>query len=462
MTKIYPILLLGLFSQINGQAQTMPLKEAIEMGINNYGKLKAENRYVKAAQEQIEVAKRAYLPEVNLSAQQSYGTINGQNGPSMGFGGLGVASSGQPLEEQNWKAAFGALYLVNVNWNFFNFGRIDQQVRVANAEAKQRTKNYEQEVFQQQVKIAAAYLNLLASQRLQHTQQRNLDRLVQFQQNVDSRVAGGLLPGVDGTTAAAEVAKAKITLSQIKDRVSQSNNELISLLGIRDAQVQTDTLFLAEIPHGDWQEQLEATKKVHPSLALLTSKIEQSKEQETFFKKEALPSFHLLGIYQARASGFENTYGTNPAAYSQNYFKGVGPTRQNYLVGVGAVFNLTGLGTSSKKLQAQQFLTDGLQEEWSAIDTEIHNRVDGARKSYVFALQNYNEAPLQVLAARQAYTQRLALYNNGLNELIDVTNAQYLLNRAEMDRDIAYTNLWQALLMVAASKGDFELFINEF
>ena len=42
-----------------------------------------------------------------------------------------------------------------------------------------------------------------------------------------------------------------------------------------------------------------------------------------------------------------------------------------------------------------------------------------------------------------------------------MTNALYLLNRAETDRDIAYTNVWQALLMKAAASGDFNLFLNE-
>jgi hypothetical protein len=45
---------------------------------------------------------------------------------------------------------------------------------------------------------------------------------------------------------------------------------------------------------------------------------------------------------------------------------------------------------------------------------------------------------------------------------VDVTQTLYTLNRAEIDRDIIYTNVWQSLLMKAAATGDFELFINEF
>jgi len=46
-----------------------------------------------------------------------------------------------------------------------------------------------------------------------------------------------------------------------------------------------------------------------------------------------------------------------------------------------------------------------------------------------------------------------------LTDIIDVTQTLYTLNRAETNRDIAYSNVWQSLLLKAASTGDFDLFI---
>ena len=117
--KLTLFLFLVFFSQ--GFSQTLPLKEALETGISNFGTIKAKSNYVDASKETIKQVRREYLPNVMLSGQQDFGTVNGQNGPLYGFGGLGVASSGLPLEKQNWNAAFGALYLVNVNWDFFTF-----------------------------------------------------------------------------------------------------------------------------------------------------------------------------------------------------------------------------------------------------------------------------------------------------------------------------------------------------
>ena len=78
------------------------------------------------------------------------------------------------------------------------------------------------------------------------------------------------------------------------------------------------------------------------------------------------------------------------------------------------------------------------------------------------AVANYQEAPVQVKAASDAYLQKETLYKNGLATIVDVTTAAFILNQAETQRDVIDTNVWQALLFKAASTGDFALFINEF
>ena len=118
MVRIICISILSCFflyktSRLN--AQTLTLKDAVKTAVANYGTIKAKSNYASASAEAVDQSRRDYLPNLNLSAQQDYGTINGQNGPMYGFGGFGVSSSGLPLATQNWNAAFGALYLANIN-----------------------------------------------------------------------------------------------------------------------------------------------------------------------------------------------------------------------------------------------------------------------------------------------------------------------------------------------------------
>ncbi|GEP50158.1 hypothetical protein FNO01nite_08300 [Flavobacterium noncentrifugens] len=444
-----------------GFAQPLSLKDAVEKGVANYGTIRAKRKYKTASDETVKQTKREYLPNLSVSAQQDYGTVNGQNGPLYGFGGLGVASSGLPLPEQNWNSGFGALYLANVNWDFFTFGKMKQRINLSKVDAERFQKDLEQETFQHKVRISAAYLNLLASQRLLISQQKNLDRSMVFQRLAAVRVKNGLLAGVDSTLASAEVSRAKIALNQIKDQVKDQNNKLVALMGVPVQDFILDSAFVKQVPKAILPIQA-STDSINPILEFYKSRVDYGKQQLKLFKREYYPSFSLFGVYQTRGSGFNSDYASNQNSFTRNYFDGIDPVRQNYLVGVGVTWNLTTILRTSKKVSAQKLVADGLQDEYNVIDQQLKTQSDAADAKIKFAMDNYVEAPKQVTAAKQAYLQRTTLYKNGLTNLTDVTQAFYTLNRAEIDRDIIYTNVWQSLLLKAAATGDFDSFINEF
>src|SRR6478609_5618944 len=125
---VIALMLITGFRQLHGQ-DVLTLQKALELGFQNYGTVKSKTFQVQSSEQTISQSKRDYLPNVILSAQQVYGTVNGQNGPLYGFGGYGVASSGLPLTAQNWNAGFGALYLANVNWEVFSFGRTNSRIK---------------------------------------------------------------------------------------------------------------------------------------------------------------------------------------------------------------------------------------------------------------------------------------------------------------------------------------------
>jgi outer membrane protein TolC len=452
-------LFLIFFSQ--GFAQTLTLKEALETGIAQHGTIKAKSNYTNASKETIKQFRRDYLPNVTLSGQQDYGTVNGQNGPLYGFGGLGVASSAVPLDSQNWNAAFGALYLVNVNWDFFTFGRMKQKINLAKVDSQRYEKDLNQEKFRHKIKIAAAYLNLLASQRLVISQRKNLERAIVFQNIAAVRVKNGLLAGVDSTLATAEVSRSKITLNQVKELVNEQNNKLVALMGVSVQDFVLDTTFVTTIPKA-MQLLKSSDENFNPILEYHKSRVDFSEQQLRVLKKEYYPTFSLFGIFQSRASGFNSDYAVNQNSFSQNYLDGINPSRHNYLLGVGLSWNLTTIARVSKKVSAQKWIVEGVQEEYKVIEQQLKTQSDAADTKIKYALENYTEAPIQVKAAQQAYLQKTTLYKNGLTNLLDVTQTLYTLNRAETDRDIIYTNVWQSLLMKAAATGDFDLFMNEF
>lgn len=455
----YSFSLTILFS-IAAHAQSLSLREAVNTALNHYGTIRAKDNYANASKSSIQQARREYLPNFSLSAQQDYGTINGQNGPQYGLGGLGAASSGPALDHQNWNAAFGALYLANVNWDFFTFGRVRARINIAGATYQRDQNDLEQEKFQQEIRVSAAYLNLLAAKRLTRSQQKNLDRAIIFKNTAVIRAKNGLIAGVDSSFANAEVSSAKIALTKARDVEQEQANKLGVLMGLSAVSYEVDTASITRIPGNLLSD--TTIKSSHPLLRFYQSRIAVSNQQVNYYRKLYYPTFSFFGVTQTRGSGFSSAYLLNQSAYTSSYLDGIKPTRENYLIGIGMTWNLSTLLKNHPQVRAQSLISQGLKEEYQMADQQLRAQLLLAEAKLKNALENYREAPVQVKAASDAYLQKSTLYRNGLTTLVDLTQSLFTLNRAETDRDIAYTNVWQALLLKSAALGNYDIFINEF
>jgi len=458
------VLLLG-WPRGQAIAQGLTLRQAVQTALNNYGTIRAKADYVKAARANVKEVKNEYLPDLNLAAQQVYGTANSTYGPLAPYKTSFVSSSGPVFASQNWNAAFGSLYWTNINWDFFQFGRYKEKALVAERGLDLNQSDLDQEKFEQSVRVSGAYLNLIAAQKLILSQQANLDRAVAFATVVTARAKNGLNPGVDSSLAIAEVSNARIALTNAIEVEQEYANQLAQLMQVRPPDSNNyslDSAFVSRLPNAlNMASTLPLTD--HPLLKFFQDRVLVSDQQAKYLRTLNYPTFSLFGVFQDRGTGFDYNYGAQyPNAYTPNYFKGVGFESANYLIGVGVVWDITTPLRVHQQVVEQNFTTEGLREEYGLISQELQAQVILSDTRIRNSLQNYREAPIQVKAASDAYIQKETLYKNGLATIVDVTTAAAILNQAETERDVIDTNVWQALLYKAASTGDFALFFNEF
>ncbi|WP_255637159.1 TolC family protein [Dyadobacter sp. NIV53] len=315
----------------------------------------------------------------------------------------------------------------------------------------------DQEKFQHQVRVAGAYLNLLAAQRLIRSWEKNLDRATALKNVVVTRAKNGLLPGVDSSLANAEVSNAKISIIQARDYEQEQANNLAQLMGVVSQQFTLDTIFVSKMPELPSDSAYSA--KNHPLLQYYANRIEMSNQQAKYFQTLSYPTLSMFGVFQGRGAGFSSNYATDQHAFTQNYFEGVKPVRANYLLGVAATWNVTSILRIRKQVLSQKFVSNALQDEYNVVDNRIKNQLLLSENKIKNATANFLEAPIQVKSAGDAYLQKSVLYKNGLSNIVDITQALYILNRAETSRDVAFINVWQALLLKAAAAGDFGVFM---
>ncbi|HEY0274373.1 MAG TPA: TolC family protein [Chitinophaga sp.] len=451
----------GLFTTASAQDSTLTLQQALETGLHNYQSIKAKENYQKAAAANVTAIRREYLPDLSFQAQNAFGTVNGQNGPYEGYKGLTVSSSGPALASQNWNAAFGGIYAMNITWDFIQFGRQKARVNAARSEEAIYTADLALEQFQQQVRIAGAYLNLLAAQRLRKSMESNLRRAEDLKRMITARALSGLNPGVDSSIANSEVSKAQISLVDAINYEDQQQNNLARLMDVPARNFQLDSFFVSKIP-ADVLQQHATDLKQQPILRFYDSRIQASEAATDYIRKSMLPKITAMGIMQTRGSGFDYDYSAlEPAHYSSGYWDGVHPTRTNYLLGINASWTITDWTRTRALAQRQHYTTEAYRNEYDLQYSALQHQMDLAKQQLENSMRKYEQVPFGLKASNDAYVQKSTLYENGLSDIADLAQALYNLNRAETDRDIAYNGIWQALLYEAATEGDIQTFLGQ-
>jgi outer membrane protein TolC len=458
---LYLLILIAasVFAQAQQPDAQLSLPDAVEQGVAGFERIQAKQHYAQASVALSRNARNEYLPNVIASAQQSFGTVNGQFGPAAAIGVLGLSSAGPPFGTESWNSAFGALYIFNTNWEVFSFGRLKSRIALADAQMRQDSADLLQEQFQHQVRIASAYLNLLLSQRFVRNAQANLNRAEVVRQNVRARVLSGLNPGVDSSLANADASRARIALVDMQNNVLQGSQDLAVLLNLVATQFALDTTFLDKIPN---EFETAAAISDNPQSKFYEARINQAQRAAIAARRSMMPGLTLFGIYQSRASGFDFNYTPQfPERFSQSYLDGVSPSRHNYVAGFSIFWNLLSPLRVKQQARAQEFVAEGFRNEYNLVNTQLQNQVLVSDQRIANSLRSAQEVPQQFQAASDAYLQKSVLYKNGLTNLQDLQLAMYALNRAELDRSVAFISVWQALLLKAASTGDFDLFINQ-
>ena len=106
---------------------------------------------------------------------------------------------------------------------------------------------------------------------------------------------------------------------------------------------------------------------------------------------------------------------------------------------MGVSWNLTNPLRVHQQVTAQQWTSKGLESEYELVSQQIKTQLALADRKIKNALANYQEAPVQMKAASDAYLQKTVLYTNGLTNIVDITQALYTLNRAETDVKLRIT-----------------------
>ena len=439
----------------------LSLKEALEMAKQNYPAIKAKEAQKLAANTGIVSARSSFIPDLivqgqllNSTSNQVRGTTFSNEGTVFGMGG-GIKNNGTNANDMVWSSYATAL----INWKVFTFGKVRSQIALAKADTSMAQSDYENEIFQQQIKVCDAYIKAILSDGIVQSQQSNLDRVDALRKVVIAYTSSGLRSGVDSSLVNAEYSKAYMLLLESQREAKEQKINLKEMLGLSTSGdlVLDTTVFLSKTPQNI---SLENKVNANPLLNYYQTIIDYNRLKTATIKRNALPSISLLGATFASGSGIADKMNNDGGfIYNKSFSDGVSFRAYDYFVGISTVWNITNSYRNQTEGRKQFYLMKEAEENYKEQKLELESELAKVNLRYINSKEIAGEAPIQLRAASDAFSQSKARYDNGLNTIIELTQTYALLNRSEVDLAVANGNTWLSLLLVAATSGNLDLFI---
>ena len=454
------ILLLAIYSVSFSQSvPIIGLKQAIDSVRKNYPGLLAKQMYLKSGEKVVTDARHQQLPSLKIHDQVDIGTDNSIGGSYFQMS-IVPSTSGGIRADNNTDVATGNIAVGYTEYDLFTFGLNHARVETAKAFENTADADYKKTEYWLQYRVTQLYFDILKYNLLATIQQQNIARYDVLYKYIKAYTSSGIKAGVDSSVANAEVSKAKIQLIQTTEKLNQLKSDLVFYTGIKSINFDVDTT-LYHLPSST-VNQLQAlvsgdTVSINnPVLNYYKSRWEYSIEQEKLIKKSFLPKISLVGAAWTRGSSIasNDVYGNLSSGFNFN--------RYNYMAGLAFTYNIIDVLHRKDKTAIQYYQAEGVKEELAEQKSLLSNQLNQSDIAIKASLDKIKEIPVLLKASQDAYSQKLAQYNAGLINIVELTNVSYLLYSAETDEVEARSELLNTLLQKAVTNNTLNTFLNTF
>jgi len=411
--------------------------------------LRQKQALVDAAKAGIRDAKDAYLPTSWLGDEVLVSSDNSLPGSYYSFGLIPSVSSGiNPAN--NTQAAGGNMAFLFNEYDLVTFGLKRATVRRAEAGEHLSRADLDRELYLMKWQIARLYLHIRKSLLQLGIDSENVNRYSELYTVIQAVTRSGIKPGADSALAMAELSGARTAYNNTDGAGRQLYEELSYYTGLPSSGLFIDTSRIRDNLTTKW---VSGPSGPNPLTDYFVREQELYRETENLVKKSYLPRIMLTGVTWARGSSinYQGKYGA--------VADGWGYQRYNYLAGLTVTYNLFDLvhrrdkeAIARNETVASEY---GLQQE----QLELQNVGNKADQGILTAVKNLAELPIQIAAAQDAFNQKAAQYKAGIINLVDLTEASFVLYRAQSDYVSAISDWLSYNLDRAAANGNLDLFI---
>ncbi|WP_214227782.1 TolC family protein [Pedobacter sp. B4-66] len=446
------LVLMAFATQVKAQQKnTLTLKEAFAEADRTYPGLAERIAAVGEYKIRKKEVQSKSIPQVQLQAQNSYGTFQGSSGAFFPVPGVfNVTGNNSPLgsEVQTTGNTFGSAV---VDWKVFEFGKQRKAIDAAEYQAQGAQSSYDAAQLALHAKVSRLYLDIYYSNANLKWAEKNVKRVNQILDLSVSLSLAGLKPGADTALASSAYSQALAVRHEWLGKYEASKASFYEVVPLQDWSLQEQVLDKHENTPTD------SVKKDHPYLQVIDKQLRYEKAREQVVSRKIFPSLSILGGVSTRGSGIGKNGITDNGLGSgyQNF-------ANNYLVGIGLSWNISGAYTSSLEKKRSQKTIEGVQAKYNLQKLQMNTSLQALSSRINQQEQLLKESGKAFQKASDAYELYLSRYEGGLINLIELLQIQSLLQTAERENIQAGQNYWNLITAQAEISGDFSYLLNHF
>ncbi len=409
---------------------------------------------VDAAKAGITDARHSFLPTAFVGDELTLGTDNSIPGSYLSYGIIPSSSSGiRPSND--YQSAVGNIAIFQSQYELVDFGLKKAREQNAIAYANLSQADLDREVYLLKWQVGKLYFDILKNEFQLAIDQQNVTRYEAIYTVIQAVTRSGIKAGADSSLAMAELSKSRTTYNQIDGQIRQLQQQLSYLTGIPAREFSIDTSqtksYLSALDilgTGIYADSMN-----NPLIDYYNEQKMLYTQTENLVKKSYLPKVFLSATGWARGSSID--YNGDYKSLGQ----GLGYQRFNYMVGATLVYDLFNIVHKKDKLAISHLNTIASDYNLQQQQLSLNNVGNQADEAIHTAAKNLFEIPIQIKASEDTYNQKTAQYKAGIITLIDLTNASFVLYRAQSDFVQTLSDWLLANLDKAGASGHLESFI---
>ncbi len=447
--------LLVLINAISAQPlKKYSLSDFADSALRHMPVLLQKKALLDAAKAGIIDARHSFLPTAFVGDELTLGTDNSIPGSYLSYGIIPSSSSG--IHPSNiYQSAIGNIAIFQSQYELVDFGLKRAREQNAMAYASLSQADLDRETYLLKWQVGKLYFDILKNEFQLAIERQNVTRYEAIYTVIQALTRSGIKPGADSSLAMAELSKSRTTYNQTDGQIRRLQQQLSYLTAIPAREFSVDTsltksylLALDNLGRGS------DTFSINNPLIDFYSKQEALYLQtEDLVRRSYLPKIFLAATGWARGSSID--YNGNYKSISE----GLGYQRFNYLLGATFVYDLFNTVHKKDKLAVSHLNTIASDYNLQQQQLSLSNVGNLADEGIHTAVKNLFEIPIQIKSSQDTYDQKTAQYKAGIINLIDLTNASFVLYRAESDYVQTLSDWLLANLDKAGASGNLDSFI---